>query len=112
MSGVAQAAKVVQTAERRMEGVVPAFAAADRIRTSDIVWLALQAVVFAFAILAPNRMNRREVEDIESHVANRGQSGDRVGECAVTTFVVGRRPRKQFVPRGKGCLRPLDVNDG
>ena len=74
---VAQPPKVVERAERGMDRVVPAFAAADRVRAADVVGLGAQAVVLAFAIGVSDRMDRWQIKNVKAHVANRRQAAAR-----------------------------------
>jgi hypothetical protein len=55
-----------------MDRRVPALAATDRVRAADVVCLGAQAVVLAFAIGVSDRMDRRQIEHVKAHVAQRG----------------------------------------
>ena len=104
-----QAAKVVERAELGVDRVVAAFVAADRVRAADIVGSPLQAVVLALAIFSPDRVDGREIKNIEAHVANGRQAADHVVEGAVTVRAIRRRAREQLVPGGELRLRSLDL---
>src|SRR5262249_60395959 len=65
---LAQETKIVDGAERGMDGIVTTFVAANRVGTADVVGGDGQAVIFAFAIGRTNRMDRRRVRDIKSHL--------------------------------------------
>ena len=97
-------------------GVVTAFAAADRVGAAGIVRLGAQRVVLALAIGRADRMDRRQIKDVEAHVPERRQARDDVVECAMASRLVGARAGKQLVPgreracgrstsSGKACLR-------
>src|SRR6202030_204844 len=101
----AQPAEIVDAAERRMDGVVAALAAADRVRAAEIVRRGAQAVVAALAVGRADRMNRREIDDVEAHVADRRQQADHVVEPAMALGIVRRRAWKQLVPAGETRLR-------
>ena len=104
-----EAAEVGERAELRMDRVVPAFVAADRIGAAGIVRRGGERVVAALAVLFPDRMDRREIKNVEAHLPDLGQAADHVVERAVAVRVAGLRARKQLVPACELGLRPLDV---
>ena len=69
-----QAAKILERAERRMNRVVPAFGAADGIGAAGIVRAGASGVVAALAVGRADRMDRREIEHVEAHVADARQA--------------------------------------
>src|SRR5262249_51494101 len=89
----AQETKIVDGAERGMDGIVTTFSATNRVGTADVVGRDGQAVVFALAIGRADRMDRRQVEDIKSHPFNARQMSDDVTERAMAVRVVGCRTR-------------------
>ena len=91
---IAQAAKVLDGAERGMNRPVTALAASDRIGAARIVRFGTQHVVLALAICGSNRMDRRQIKHVEAHIAKRRQSFDHIVEGPVPTGRVGRRARK------------------
>ena len=98
-----QAAKILRRAERRMNRVVPALDATDGIGAAGIVWPGRKRVVATLAVGRADRMDRREVEDIEAHVADARQGLDDVVERA-------EGARKELVPARELGLRPLDFH--
>lgn len=96
-----QPAKVFAGAQLGVNRLVPALGAANGIRTARIVGSGGQGIVRAFAVTAPDRVNRREVQHIEAHVLNHRQSRVHVVKGAMTGRIVGDRAWKQLVPTGK-----------
>src|SRR5262249_26229670 len=106
---LAQETKIVDGAERGMDGIVTTFVAANRVGTADVVGRDGQAVIFAFAIGRTDRMDRRQVEDIKSHLFDARQVPDDITERSVTVWVVGCRTRKQLIPSSENRLSTLDI---
>jgi hypothetical protein len=102
-------AKVVECAKLRVDGIVAAFIAADRIRTADIARHAPQAVVLAFAVSSPDRVNGRQIKNIEAHVVNGRQAADHVVEVAMPVQAIRRGTREQLVPGGELRLWALNL---
>ena len=103
-------AEVLERAELGMDRVVPALRRADRIGAADDRPApARQAVVAALAVRRADRMDRREIEHVEAHVADRGQARDHVVEGAVPRRIVGLRAREHLVPGGEACRLALDL---
>src|SRR5438876_2671287 len=63
-----QTAKVFQSAKLRMDRFVPTLFATDRPRTSWLAGFYFRGVVAAFSKRCSDRMNGREVDNIESHL--------------------------------------------
>src|SRR5437899_12518468 len=89
-----QAAKILRRAERRMNRVVPTLDAADGIGAAGIIGAGREGVVAALAVGRADGMDRREIEDVEAHVADARQGPDDVVERA-------ERTRKELVPARK-----------
>ncbi len=104
-----QLMEVVQCAQFGMNGVVPTILAADGIGAARIVRTGQQAVVRPLAVLAPDRVDWREIQHVEAHVANGGQALVHVAEGAVAIRVVGFRAREQLIPAGELRQRALDI---
>ena len=102
----AQLPKVVEGTESGVDRGMPAFAAADRIWAADVVRLGAH-VVLALAVGAADGMDRRQIEHVEAHVAERRQPADNVGERAVAGGRAGGRAREKFIPGSEGRLRAL-----
>ncbi len=107
---IAQPAEVVDGAERGMDRIVAAFAAADRVRTADVAGRGAQGVVLALAVGLADGMDRRQIKNVKSHVADRRQPADDIGEGAVALRIVGNRARKQLIPGAEAGLRPFHFN--
>ena len=103
-----QPVEIVERAELRMERVVAALRAADRIGAAGIVRPGRQRVVAALAVLPADRVDRREVEHVEAHALDVGQAPDHVVEGAVPVRIAALRAREQLVPGGELGGRPVD----
>ena len=88
---------------------MPALGTADRIWAADIARLGAQRIVAALAVGRADRMDRREIQHVETHGADRRQTPDHVGERAVARRIVGGGARKHLVPAGEPGLRPIDI---
>ncbi len=104
-----QSAEILERPERGMQRVVTAFAAADGVRTADILRRGDQAVVASLAGGHADRMDGREIKNVEAHVAYAGQALDHIGEGAVARRIVGLGARKKLVPAREARLAPIDV---
>ncbi len=61
-----KAAKILERAKLRVYRVVSALLGADPPRAADVVGRAQHGIVFALAVGAADRVDRREVDDIET----------------------------------------------
>nr|GFA32829.1 hypothetical protein [Tanacetum cinerariifolium] len=96
-----QLAEVFAGTELRVNGVMPAVCAADRVRASRIIRPGGQRVVRTFAVGPANRMNWREIQHVKAHVADHRQAAVNVFKSAVAFLVVGDRAREQLIPTGE-----------
>src|SRR3979411_2268080 len=80
-----QTAKILRRAQRRMNRIVPTLGAADGIGTAGIIGAGLEGVVATLAVGRADRMDRREIEDVEAHVADARHGLDDVVERAERT---------------------------
>jgi hypothetical protein len=103
-----QALEVGQGAELVEDGVVSALGRTHRPRAADVVGTRVERVVAALAPHAPDRVDGREVDDVEAHALHVGQPGLAVGEAAVPAGHTGGRARKEFVPARAARPHPLD----
>ena len=78
-----QAAEVVERAELRQDRGVAAFVGADRPRAADVVGLGDERVVAALALDPADRVDRREVQDVEAEPGDVRQARLDVLEGAV-----------------------------
>ena len=93
-----------------MDRVVAALGAADRVGASGIARLGAWRVVATLAVGPADRVDRREIEHVEAHRADRRQPRDDVVECPVTAGISRLRPREQLVPAGKSRSTTLGVD--
>ena len=93
-----EVAKVLQRAELRMHGIMPAFLAADRIEAAGIVRTGIERIVLAFAVGAPDRMDRREVEHVEAQRGDFRNACGAILECAVLAWrrALTARPQSSY----------------
>ena len=88
---------------------MPTLRTANGIDAADIVGRCPQHIVAALPIGRADRMDRREIQHVESHVADCRQPLDDTGERAMPRGIIRGRPRKHLVPTGKSGLRPINV---
>ena len=69
---VEKAAKIFECAEFREDGFVAAFLRSDRPRAADVVAARGEGIVLALAELVADRVDGREVNDIEAHLMDQG----------------------------------------
>src|SRR5207245_5300188 len=102
-TGLDQPAKIVERAELGMDGVVPAFRGSDRVGAAGIARLGAQRIVDALAIDAADRMDRREIDDVEAQLGELRQSRDAVIERSMAARDRGLAARKHLVPGAGAC---------
>jgi hypothetical protein len=93
-----KAVEVVERAELRVHRGVATCAAADRPRTADVVGTGGRRIIRALAIRGADRMDRREIDDVEAELGDVVEPAFRVRERAVLAVGAGRA-REQLVPR-------------
>src|SRR5690606_30514249 len=64
----AERTKLVQRAESRVHALVAAFGGADRPWRAGVVRTGVQAIVRPFAARSTDRMNRRQIHDVETEL--------------------------------------------
>ena len=69
---VEKATEIFECAEFRVDRLVAAFLRSDRPGAADVVNARSECVVFPFAQLATDRVDGREVNDIEAHLMDQG----------------------------------------
>src|SRR5207237_2481822 len=94
-------AEIVEGAEAGVNCGVAAFGAADRPRAADVTRLRADAIVAALAKCRTDRMNRREIEHVESHPRDARQMALDVCERAVLSRRRRGGTREQLVPRAE-----------
>ena len=69
-SGLHQIAKVLAATQFRVNRVMPTVGAADGVRATRVIRPRLQRVIRPLAMGAADRMDRRKIQHIETHVSN------------------------------------------
>src|SRR4051794_39527999 len=82
-AGRHEPAKIGERAELGMDRVMAAFLRADGVETAGVVGFGLKRVVAPLAIGMANRMDRREIDDIEAETGDVRQPCDAIIERAV-----------------------------
>ena len=103
-----QPPKVIERAKLRVQRLVAAFGRADRPRAADVVRVGGKRVVAPLAPLAPDRMNRRQIKDVEAHLRDVRQTLFAIAQGAVRAGIVAARAGKHFVPRAEARQRAVD----
>ena len=98
-----EGAELLLGAERRVDRVVPALLGADRPRAADVALRRGLGVVPALAVRVPDRVDRRQVEDVEAELGEARQQLADAGEAAP-------RAREELVPRAEAAEHAVDVH--
>ena len=104
-----ETSEILERAELGMDRIMAAGFRTDRVGASGIVLLGLETVVPALAMGFADRVDGRQVEDIEAHVPDRRKPGDHVVERAVAMDIPALRTGEQLVPARETCARPLRI---
>src|SRR6266850_5287144 len=94
-------AKFIKRTQFRMNRLVSPLLRTDGPWASRLARRRFARVVFAFAVLVADGMNRRKVEDVETHLCNFGKHAFAVLECAT-------RSRKHFIPGTEASADRID----
>src|SRR5439155_17541781 len=89
-----EAVEVLERPELRVDSLVPALVAADRPRAAGIYRSRGERVVAALPVRRPDRMDRREVDDVESELRE-------LREHPLDTAEAAPRAREELVPRAE-----------
>ncbi len=100
---LAQAADVLERAELRVDGVVAALGAADRVRRARVLRAGDERVVAALAVLDADRVDRRDVEHVEAELREARELGLDVLQAA-------EGAREQLVPGAEAGPDAVDVD--
>src|SRR5262249_28900715 len=106
-AGSDEAAEGVDRAEPRVDGIVSAFGGADGVRGGGVALGGAGGGVTALAVDAADRMDRRQVYDVEAEAGDVGQSGDRVIERAVLARHRALAARNHLVPGARAGDGPV-----
>src|SRR5260370_11478139 len=99
--------EIVEGSERRFDGRVAAVRAPDRPWASGPRAGGRQLVIGTLAIRAPDRMNRRQVDNVEAHRANLRQTPFGFAQCRRLAGIHALRARKHLVPCAEARARPV-----
>jgi hypothetical protein len=99
--------EVVDRAEIRVNRIVPTFFRPDRPRRADVFRLPFERVVLALPVGMPDRVDRRQVHDIEAHAGESCELRDRRIEGSMLGHRAGRA-REELVPGAE--TRPLAIH--
>ena len=91
--------EVLDRAEPRLDGGVSSLVRSDRPRTAGFPRLRRQRIIASFAGAPADRMNRRQVQHVESHRRDVRQARGRFVERRAARRVGARRSREHLVPR-------------
>ena len=86
-----------------MDGGVAALGRADRVDAAGVAGRRDQGVVAALALGAPDRVDRREVDDVEAELGETGELGLDAGEAPP-------RAREELIPGPEAGPHPLDLD--
>src|SRR5262245_55524853 len=102
--------EIRQRSQLCMNGLVAAFFRADGPGATDIVGAGRERIILPFAKCVADRVNRRKIEDIETHSSDVGQTVYTVAQCAVRPRRTREGTGKQLVPSAKARFGALDVD--
>jgi hypothetical protein len=105
-----QPAEVLERAETRVDVLVAACAAADGPGAARISGRGAGSVVGTLALELADRVDRRQIKHVETHLGHVRQQPLEVGERAVLERARGRRARKHLVPAREAGALPLDLD--
>ena len=98
-----EAVEVLPGPELGVKRVVAALLGADRPRRTDVAGVVLERVVSALPVRVPDRMHRREIDDVEAEL---GEARQHPGDAAQPA----ERSRKQLVPGAEPGELAVDVH--
>src|SRR2546428_6205591 len=99
-----KAAKIIESSELGVNGLVSPLLRTDRPRASGLARLGFARVVFPFAMRVSDRMNRGKIKNVEAHFSDLGN----YDPLAILERPAG--PRKHFVPRTEARANGVDGN--
>src|SRR5262245_63333296 len=97
-AGRHEAAEIGESSKRGMDCIMPPLRSPDSIETARIIRASLERVIASLAIGMTNRMDRGEINDIESQTSDVRQPGDAIVERAMPTRYAPLAPRDHLVP--------------
>src|SRR6266567_6107781 len=93
-----EVSETLQRPQLCMYRSMSAFLRSDGPRAADIIRLSRGGVVFPLSRCAPDGMNWRKIDDIETHRCNVGEPRLAVPQSSVPSGFESTRSRKYFVP--------------
>src|SRR5205085_11527263 len=105
----AQELEVFERAELRMDALVPSLLRSDGPGAARIVGLGGEAIVAALAMGDPDRMDGRQVKDVEAELRHVRQASGAIAQGPVTASWT-RRAREHLVPCAEGGTFAIDLN--
>src|SRR6516165_7167971 len=106
--GADEPAKICERAELRIDCTVATFRRTDCVRAAWITGLGNAAVVLAFAIDAPYRMDGHEVDHVETKSRDLGKARDAIVKARTLAGDLSLAARKHLVPCSKACRSTVD----
>ena len=100
--------EVVERAEIGMDRGVPALGPADRPRASGITGPRLQRIVRPFAVSPADRVNGRQIDDVEPEFLDLRETPDAVGERPRPAGDQPLGAGKELVPGAPGRAHAVD----
>ena len=107
-SGVDETAEIRERAELRVDGPMAALRGTDRVGAAGITRLGQCAVVFAFAVDPADRMDRNEIDDVETEPRDLGEACNAIIEGGTLAGHPSLTARKHLIPRGKARCFAVD----
>ena len=110
LARVGQLDDVVDGAQLGVHRRVPAFGRADRPRAAGVVGRRRRRVVATLALGRADRVDRRQVDDVEAHRLDVVEPVDGVGQRAVARRRGERRAGEELVPRAEAGAHRVDLD--
>ena len=101
--------EILERSQLRIDGLVSAFAGADRPGTANIFRQGFLGVVLSLAIHAADGVNRRKVENVEAHAGHVVQPLGAILQGSGAPGLRGAGTREHFVPGAEAG--PLAIDD-
>ena len=106
-AGRDELAEILQRAQFRMHRIVAALGRADRVGAAGIALGRRHRVVAALAVGLSDRVDRREIDHVETHRGDVGQPRDAILERAVLARRLALAARHHLVPGAVARPRPV-----
>ena len=103
--------EVIQRSQLRMNGRMAAIRGSDGPRAPHRISIPLRVVVAAFSMGFTDRVDRGEVQYIETKVGNIIEASFAIFEGAVRFAAVHDGPRKHFIPGAEPSLGTIHYHD-